>query len=85
MNQLGIVRAATPVGDGLTVLRLSCAYNLASIIEPCQVELQGGLGLEGGPLLHQLMAYEHDLLLQVEEANIDLSGGFKQSYRDVAG
>ena len=67
------------------MLRLSCAYDLATIIEPCKVDLQGGLELEGGQLLHQLMAFEHDLLLQLEEADIDLSGSFKLGYRDGAG
>ena len=82
--QLGVGRPAATVVAGLAVLGPGCGHHLAVAIEPSQAELQGGLGLEGAPLLHQLVAYQRDLLLQVDGAGIEFGGGFKQGDRDGA-
>jgi hypothetical protein len=68
-----------------TVLGLGCGHYLAVAVEPGQAELQGGLGLQGAPLIHQLVTLQHDLLLQEDRACIEIGGSFRQSDRDPAG
>jgi hypothetical protein len=63
---------------------LNCGHHLAVAIKPGQADLQGGLGLEGAPLLHQLVALQCDLLLQVDGARIECGSGFNESGRDGA-
>ena len=61
------------------MLGLGCGHHLAVAVEPGQAELQGGLGLQGAPLIHQLVALQRDLLLQDDRACIEIGGGFRQS------
>ena len=66
------------------VLGLGCGHHLAVAIEPGQAEIESGLGLQGAPLLHQLMAMQLDLLLEIDRAGIERGGGFNEGGRDGA-
>lgn len=83
--QLGIGRPAAAVVAGFAVLGLGCGHHLAVAIEPGQAEIESGLGLQGAPLLHQLMALQLDLLLEIDGAGIERGGGLKQGDWNGAG
>ena len=53
-----------PVMFRFTVLGLGCGHYFTVVVEPGRAELQGGLGLQVAPLIHQLVASQRDLLLQ---------------------
>lgn len=66
------------------MLGLGSDHHLVIAVEPAQAELLGGLGLQGAPLLNQLVALQCDLLLHVDGARVEFGGGFNQDGRDGA-
>ena len=79
------VSPAAAVVAGLGMLRLGSVYNLLIAAEPGQAGIASCLGLEGAPFLHQLVALQGDVLLQVDGAGIERGVGFNEGGRDGAG
>ena len=50
-----------------------------------QSKLHGCLGLRGTLLLHQLVALQCDVVLEIDGAGIEIGGGLKQGDRDGSG
>jgi len=82
--QLGISRTAPLVMAGLALLKPGLTNHLGIPIQPLEAEADSGSGLECTPFIHQLMAVQINLPLQIDRAGIDLGNGFKQGDRDAA-
>ena len=85
MIQPRIGRPAAAIVPGFTQLGLGSSHHLAVAIEAGQPKRHGGLGLHGTQLLHQLVALQCYVVLEIDGSGIEISGGLKQGDRDGAG